>query len=125
MAYSIEEGEAGIREACLEGNVLLEDAREIRGITAKNCREKNLERVLVDVSRATSIADGSTLDLYQLGSDGLLEIDFPMNTRVALILPATGGSAEDWRFLAAAEKNRGLTTRVFTDKAEASAWLKG
>jgi len=122
MPYSIEPEENGILAVRLEGNVPLEEARDLRAKVAENCREKNLERVLVDVSRAGSIAGGSTLDLYQLGSDGLMEINLPANTKVALVLSAAG-SAEDWRFLAAVEKNRGLAARVFTEEAEARDWL--
>jgi len=123
MPYSIEPEENGILAVRLEGNVPLEEARDLRAKVAENCREKNLERVLVDVSRAGSIAGGTTLDLYQLGSDGLMEINLPANTKVALVVSATARSAEDWKFLAAVEKNRGLTARVFTEEAEARDWL--
>ena len=124
MPHSIEVEEDGILGVRLEGNVSLEEAREIRGNTAKNCREKRLERVLVDVRRATSIAGGSTLELYKLGSNGLMEINLPADTRVALIVSAAAGSAEDWKFLVIVEKNRGLKANVFTEEEEARDWLK-
>ena len=83
-------------------------------------RETDCRRILADCTRMQG--GHSVIDLYFL-ADALLATGLASKLREAVLLPELPDSAENVRFWETTCANRGIRVRVFTDRAEAMAWL--
>ena len=93
---------------------LMELAREI----ARYCGESGQDRVLVDVS--DSVGELDVLARFEHGSS--MAIIWPATLHVVLLGRADQVLPD--RFWENVTNNRGLATRVTTDRGEALAWLR-
>ena len=106
----------GYLEVRFLGTFSLPRFKHQQGLAARACRERNLARMFIDLSRLD--ARPTTLDRYELASDAVRAAS---NLKVALWVPSTFLDRHKFGILVA--QNRGLTVDAFTDREKAVAWL--
>jgi len=109
----------GYVQARISGNTVFEAARECAIQMFALAAGSDCKKILLDCRRATTdvgISDihGFSLQIEHLGCDRQM--------RVAIVFRS---QAVNYQFLETVARNRGFDFRVFTELADAEAWLAG
>ncbi|HEY7840672.1 MAG TPA: hypothetical protein VIC61_03815 [Gammaproteobacteria bacterium] len=100
-----------------KGRISLAESRAAQAEALAVVVERNLPRVLIDVTGVTN--DLSIIEMFIVSS----EIDRPELPRPRGALLVRADQQPRGKFLETIADNRGLEIRSFTDRAEALAWL--
>lgn len=110
--------------AVIEGGFTLDSAMLAIEETFKKCIELNLQKILVDASRATG--NLTTMDRYQFG-EAFAEIQkqyiLKSGSKLRTVIYARSNLIEEKKFGETVGLNRGANIKVTTDLAEAKSWL--
>lgn len=115
--------EDDIIEVFLLGDVTFDEVTDIRMQIASLCREKGYRRVLVDTTKSTVVLGGSTMDIFNFGTEVLSNANMPPDAKTAVVIIPNTKAGADWHFLATVEVNRGFNLAEFEDRDQARTWL--
>ena len=105
------------------GAVSAEDLRYIRTRTVELLNETGIQNYLVDMVAVISVFEQDTTAAYNLGKN-FSELDFPLSTKTAVILPENEEACQQAKFLHTVEVNRMRgPLKYVTSYAEALDWF--
>jgi len=101
------------------GELTLQVIEASRRAVAEQATDRHLDRILLDLSRATSGL--APVEIFELCASQSFVL--PPGAIVAVVYRPDQFPAEDARFAEAVSLNRGATLKVFTDGEAARQWL--
>lgn len=104
--------------ARLSGSGLVGEVTQFYPQMLEACERAGTKKLLFDLSRVRVVL--SLQDRYELGNRAAL---FARKS-IKIAVLAVPGQLDPERFAAIVAKNRGVNVLVFTDEAEAEAWLE-
>jgi hypothetical protein len=101
------------------GSVSHDDGEESFQRVKQLCQEHKLHRVLIDYREVEALPD--THELFNLGQRFAEIMD---RTIRFAVIQASGQILKDEHFFETVVRNRGCEFRLFTERADAEAWLE-
>jgi hypothetical protein len=110
---------AGILTVTHSGTVRMDEVLASRAEGIPIVRDHGIRNVMIDLREAQIALSVAETFEFQAGEPQ----EYPLGTRLALVLSAQSWAEEDVQFAVNVATNRGLIERAFTDLAEAVAWI--
>lgn len=113
----------GIVQVAVRGAAPREEHLAARAAAGRLLRERNCQRLLVDLRDLETEGMLSMTGCFDFGSNYSQPGRIPNEIRVAHLLPGNPKAVKDVEFTTALAKNQGATIRNFESLQEACAWL--
>jgi hypothetical protein len=122
MSYEFEiDRSKGILIVKHHGKLKVNEALASRAEGVPILIEHEIRKVLIDLRGARVVASPSEIFEFQAAEPR----EFPLGTRVAMVLSPESWAEDDVQFAVNVATNRGLIERAFTDLKEAVTWVTG